>query len=274
MIEQVPGLTFGSDRGRGRSARSRFRSACAARRSTSSTAFRASSCRRCARSAASPTSRTASRSRSPSCACDVDRQRASDLGIPAWRHRAPRCRRRSSGEVATTIEDAAGDNHDVRVRLRPDQRRFAEDLLALHGAHGQRRRQQGQDSDAAQRSGGRACPGTGPSIDPPPGPGQREVRVSANTDGRPLQEVSERHRGRRRAARPAARLRHRAGRRHRGAGEHVQEHVPGAVPGGGLHLPDPGVAVRLVHAPAGDHAVAAAVAGGRGGAAVLRPTTR
>ena len=33
--------------------------------------------------------------------------------------------------MASTIEDSVGDNHDVRVRLRADQRRFADDLARL-----------------------------------------------------------------------------------------------------------------------------------------------
>ena len=33
--------------------------------------------------------------------------------------------------MASTIEDSIGDNHDVRVRLRADQRRFADDLARL-----------------------------------------------------------------------------------------------------------------------------------------------
>jgi HAE1 family hydrophobic/amphiphilic exporter-1 len=123
----------------------------------------------------------------PELRVDVNRQRASDLGIPVSAI-ASTMQAGVVGQVATTIQDAAGDNHDVRVRLRPDQRRFADDLGRLsvltdkdddHGDKILRRL-----SDVAS-----VLPGTGPSsirrrdlV--------REVRVSANTDGRPLQEVS------------------------------------------------------------------------------------
>src|SRR5262249_23976717 len=60
----------------------------------------------------------------------LDRGRASDLGLGAGAI-ATTLRAAVAGEVATRVEDAAGDSHDVRVRLRPDQRRYAEDLLAL-----------------------------------------------------------------------------------------------------------------------------------------------
>ena len=66
----------------------------------------------------------------PELRVEFDRERAGDLGLNV----APvamTLRAALTGEVATTIEDAAGDTHDVRVRLRADQRRFAGDLLAL-----------------------------------------------------------------------------------------------------------------------------------------------
>jgi HAE1 family hydrophobic/amphiphilic exporter-1 len=92
------------------------------------------------------------------------------------------------GEVATTIQDSVGDNHDVRVRLRADQRRYSEDLLKLS-----------VPTDKDDANGDKilkplsevatVLPGTGPSsirrrdlV--------REVRISASTDARPLQEVS------------------------------------------------------------------------------------
>jgi len=59
-----------------------------------------------------------------------DRDRAGDLGLNVGPV-AMTLRAAVTGDVATTIEDAAGDSHDVRVRLRADQRRYAEDLLAL-----------------------------------------------------------------------------------------------------------------------------------------------
>jgi HAE1 family hydrophobic/amphiphilic exporter-1 len=123
----------------------------------------------------------------PELRVDVNRQRASDLGIPVSTI-ATTMQAGVVGQVATTIQDSAGDNHDVRVRLRPDQRRFSEDLLLLNVA---------TDKDDAYKDKilkplsevADVLPGTGPSsirrrdlV--------REVRVSANTDGRPLQEVS------------------------------------------------------------------------------------
>ena len=66
----------------------------------------------------------------PELRIEIDRQRASDLGIPAATI-ATTLQAGVVGQVATTIEDAAGDNHNVRVRLRPDQRRFSEDLMVL-----------------------------------------------------------------------------------------------------------------------------------------------
>ena len=90
--------------------------------------------------------------------------------------------------MATTIQDSIGDNHDVRVRLRADQRRYAEDLARLTVATD-------KDDDNGDKilkplsEIATVYPGTGPSsirrrdlV--------REVRVSANTDGRPLQELS------------------------------------------------------------------------------------
>ena len=123
----------------------------------------------------------------PELRVDVNRQRASDLGIPVSKI-ATTMQAGVVGEVATTIQDSAGDNHDVRVRLRPDQRRYSEDLLKLS-----------VPTDKDDANGDKilkplseiatVLPGTGPSsirrrdlV--------REVRISASTDARPLQEVS------------------------------------------------------------------------------------
>lgn len=123
----------------------------------------------------------------PELRIDVNRQRASDLGIPVATI-ATTLQAGVVGQVATTIEDSVGDNHNVRVRLRPDQRRFSEDLLLLSvptdkdDAHGDKILKPLREVASVR-------PGSGPSsirrrdlV--------REVRVSANTDGRPLQEVS------------------------------------------------------------------------------------
>lgn len=123
----------------------------------------------------------------PELRVDVNRQRASDLGIPASTIAAT-MQAAVVGQVATTIQDAVGDNHDVRVRLRPDQRRFSEDLLRLNVA-----------TDKDDSNGDKILRPLSEVADVLPGTGPssirrkdlvREVRVSANTDGRPLQEVS------------------------------------------------------------------------------------
>jgi len=123
----------------------------------------------------------------PELRVNVNRERASDLGIPVSMI-ASTMQAGVVGVVATTIEDSVGDNHDVRVRLRADQRRFAEDLAKLN-----------VPTDKDDANGDKILkplseiatvyPGTGPSsirrrdlV--------REVRVSANTDGRPLEELS------------------------------------------------------------------------------------
>ena len=123
----------------------------------------------------------------PELRVKVDRERASDLGIPVATI-ASTMQAGVVGVVATTIEDSIGDNHDVRVRLRADQRRFADDLARLSVPTD-------KDDDNGDKilkplsEVATVYPGTGPSsirrrdlV--------REVRVSANTDGRPLQELS------------------------------------------------------------------------------------
>jgi HAE1 family hydrophobic/amphiphilic exporter-1 len=123
----------------------------------------------------------------PELRIEFDRDRAGDLGLNV----APvamTLRAALTGEVATTIDDAAGDSHDVRVRLRADQRRYAHDLLALHVP---------TDKDDARGDkilvplgeAAKAVPASGPSTirrrDL-----QREVRVSAANAGRSLGEVA------------------------------------------------------------------------------------
>jgi hydrophobic/amphiphilic exporter-1 (mainly G- bacteria), HAE1 family len=123
----------------------------------------------------------------PELRVNVDRQRASDLGIPVSVIAAT-MQAGVVGQVATTIQDSIGDNHNVRVRLRADQRRFADDLERLSVPTD-------KDDDNGDKilrplsEVASVFPGTGPSsirrrdlV--------REVRVSANTDGRPLQELS------------------------------------------------------------------------------------
>jgi HAE1 family hydrophobic/amphiphilic exporter-1 len=123
----------------------------------------------------------------PELRVNVDRQRASDLGVPVAVI-ASTMQAGVVGAVATTIQDSIGDNHNVRVRLRADQRRFADDLEKLMVATDK----DDEHGDKILRPLSEVAgvyPGTGPSsirrrdlV--------REVRVSANTDGRPLQELS------------------------------------------------------------------------------------
>jgi HAE1 family hydrophobic/amphiphilic exporter-1 len=123
----------------------------------------------------------------PELRIEFDRERAGDLGLNV----APvamTLRAAVTGEVATTIEDAAGDTHDVRVRLRPDQRRYADDLLALRVP---------TDKDDAYNDKilvplgevARAVPASGPSTIRRKDL-QREVRISAANSGRSLGEVA------------------------------------------------------------------------------------
>jgi HAE1 family hydrophobic/amphiphilic exporter-1 len=117
----------------------------------------------------------------------VDRERASDLGVPAGVI-GTTLRAAVSGEVASVIEDREGDSYDVRVRLRADQRRYAEDLLALTVPTD-------KDDDNKDkllvplRELAHTEPGTGPSTIRHKDLA-REVRVSANPDGRSLGEIS------------------------------------------------------------------------------------
>ena len=123
----------------------------------------------------------------PELRVDVNRQRASDLGIPVSAI-AGTMQASVVGQVATTIQDALGDNHNVRVRLRADQRRFSQDLLNLSVAT-DKDDEHGNKILRPLSEVASVLPGAGPSsirrrdlV--------REVRLSANTDGRPLQEVS------------------------------------------------------------------------------------
>ncbi len=124
----------------------------------------------------------------PELAVRVNRERAGDLGLTAGPI-ATTLRAAVAGEVPSVIEDEQGDSHDVRVRLRADQRRFAEDLLQLTVP---------SDRDDVNldkvlvplREVVRAESGTGPSTVRRKDL-QREVRISANPDGRPLQQLSQ-----------------------------------------------------------------------------------
>jgi HAE1 family hydrophobic/amphiphilic exporter-1 len=117
----------------------------------------------------------------------VDRGRASDLGLSAGPI-GTTLRAAVAGEVASTVEDAAGDSHDVRVRLRADQRRFADDLLALTVPN-DRDDPAGDKTLITLREVAAAETGMGPSTIRRKDL-QREVRVSANPDGRSLGEIT------------------------------------------------------------------------------------
>jgi HAE1 family hydrophobic/amphiphilic exporter-1 len=123
----------------------------------------------------------------PELRVEFDRDRAGDLGLTVSPV-AMTLRAAVTGEVATRIEDSAGDTHDVRVRLRPDQRRYADDLLALRVP---------TDKDDARGDKilvplgevARAVPASGPSTIRRKDL-QREVRISATNSGRSLGEVA------------------------------------------------------------------------------------
>jgi HAE1 family hydrophobic/amphiphilic exporter-1 len=117
----------------------------------------------------------------------VDRARASDLGVPAGVI-GTTLRAAVAGEVATVIEDKDGESHDVRVRLRADQRRYSDDLLVLTVPTD-------KDDDNKDkllvpvRELASAEVGSGPSTIRRKDL-VREVRVSANPDGRSLGEIT------------------------------------------------------------------------------------
>jgi HAE1 family hydrophobic/amphiphilic exporter-1 len=123
----------------------------------------------------------------PELRVHVDRHRARDLGLSVGPI-ATTLRAAVAGEVASAVEDKGGDSHDVRVRLRADQRRYAEDLLALtvptdkDDANGDKVLVPLREVASARAASG---PSTIRRKDL-----QREVRVSANPDGRPLQELT------------------------------------------------------------------------------------
>jgi HAE1 family hydrophobic/amphiphilic exporter-1 len=123
----------------------------------------------------------------PELRVEFDRDRAGDLGLNV----APvamTLRAALTGEVATTIEDAAGDSHDVRVRLQPDQRRYSDDLLALR-VPTDRDDANGDKILVALGEVATAVPASGPSTIRRKDL-QREVRISATNSGRSLGEVA------------------------------------------------------------------------------------
>ncbi|HEY7512429.1 MAG TPA: efflux RND transporter permease subunit [Vicinamibacteria bacterium] len=117
----------------------------------------------------------------------IDRARATDVGVGASAI-ATTLRAAVAGTVASTVEDAAGDGHDVRVRLRADQRRFGADLLALT-VPTDRDDDRGDKVLVPLREIAAVDVGTGPSTIRRKDL-QREVRISASPDGRSLGEIA------------------------------------------------------------------------------------
>jgi HAE1 family hydrophobic/amphiphilic exporter-1 len=123
----------------------------------------------------------------PELRVTVDRNRASDLGISAASI-ASTLRAGVVGEVAGKVEDRDAETHDVRVRLDSAQRRYSQDLLDLK-----------MTTDKDSKLGGKilvplrevaqtvamSSPSTIRRKDL-----RREVRISANADGRPLGDIT------------------------------------------------------------------------------------
>ena len=166
-----------------------------------------------------------------------------------------------TGEVATTIEDSAGDSHDVRVRSArgPAPLRRGPARSARADRQGRRPRRQDPGPPRRGRDGG---PRQRAVHDPPQGPAARGADLGHELRPQPGRGLR-RHRERGARAEAPPRLRRPARRRRRGAEEHVLEHGPDARPRRHLHLPDPGLPVRLVLPPVCDHAVAAPLPRGR-----------
>ncbi len=198
----------------------------------------------------------------------VDRLRANDLEVKVGAIGAT-LRAAVTGDVATTIEDTAGDSHDVRVRLRPDQRRYAEDLMELT-VPSEREDSNHDKMIVRLRRGGPCRSRERPLHDPAQGPAEGGPHLRE-----PRREGARRHHGRHRGGRepaPApAGVRHRPRRRRRGAEGDVRQHVPGPLPGRGVHLSDPRLPVRLLHPAPVHHALPAALTGRRRGRAPRDP---
>ena len=201
----------------------------------------------------------------PELRIEIDRQRASDLGIPAATI-ATTLQAGVVGQVATTIEDSRG-RQPQRARQAASRPkavfRGSDDAV---GADRQGRRLRRQDPEAAARGGGRAA-GQRAVVDSAPGSRPGSARVREHRRAAAAGSLQRDHGGRG-GDRAAGGLRHRRRRRHRGARQHVHQHVRGADPRGDLHLPDSGVPVWILHASSRDHAVVAALARRRGDHAV------
>ena len=122
----------------------------------------------------------------PELRVSIDRQRAIDLGVSAATI-ASSLRAGVVGDVASTIEDNAGDTHDVRVRLNSKQRRFSQDLLDLY-VPTRAETPEGDKIGVPLREVASAAATTGPSTIRRKDL-RREVRISANSDGRAMGDI-------------------------------------------------------------------------------------
>ncbi len=123
----------------------------------------------------------------PELRISIDRNRASDLGVSAQTI-ASTLRAGVVGEVASTIEDEAGDSHDVRVRLGSAQRRFSRDLLEL-SVPTRAETPAGDKIAVPLREVASTVNTSGPSTIRRKDL-RREVRISATTGGRALGDIN------------------------------------------------------------------------------------
>ena len=197
-------------RGRRRSARSRSRSACAARRSTSSIASRAELMEQMRKIHGVADIETSLEKTKPELRVSVNRQRASDLGVQRRRRGDHPARGASPARWPTTSRTRRATTTTCACGCAPISAASPRTCCACRA---RRDKDDGARSDKilvrAQRDGDlRPAHRARRTISRKDL--QREVRVSANTDGRALQEIIDRHR---RA--PAAKLDLPAGLRHR-----------------------------------------------------------
>jgi HAE1 family hydrophobic/amphiphilic exporter-1 len=122
----------------------------------------------------------------PELRVSIDRNRASDLGISAASI-ASLLRAGVVGEVASKIEDEAGDSHDVRVRLNSEQRRFSQDLLDLNVPTGTDSPLGGKILVPLREVAHTELLSSPSSIRRKDL--RREIRISANSDGRALGDI-------------------------------------------------------------------------------------
>lgn len=117
----------------------------------------------------------------PEVRIEVDRASAGDLGLDLGTV-ASTVRGLVAGEVVSQFEDRDGDSYDVRLRVDPSHRTYGANLLDLH-LPGQFGRTLVPLRQVAQLSNG-AAPSKINRWDL-----MREIRVTANTEGRSLGEV-------------------------------------------------------------------------------------